>query len=183
MDNVDGNLIWVPRDDHEIPMTTAVYSGYTLYFASNHAFSFGDESYCLCQARDFTWGSQLGWDDVNILKTEHAAKLEFLSRLARLRAKARDFLVYGELLEVLQARNELPDIEGKWNTPAGDAPVKVKAVHAALWCSPDGALGVIAANADTKAHTFSFLIDKGGILNSIDVPARDAALLIIEPAR
>ena len=183
MDNVDGNLIWVPRDDHEIPMTTAVYSGYTLYFASNHAFSFGDESYCLCQARDFTWGSQLGWDDVNILKPEHAAKIEFLSRLARLRAKARDFLVYGELLDVLQPRNELPDIEGKWNTPAGDAPVKLKAVHAALWRSPDGALGVIAANADTKAHTFSFLIDRGGILNSIDVPARDAALLTIEPAR
>ena len=83
MDNVDGHLIWTPRDDHEIPMTTAVYGGYTLYFASNRAFGFGDPSYCLCQARDFTWGSQLGWDDVNILKPEHAAKLEFLSRLAR----------------------------------------------------------------------------------------------------
>ena len=82
MDNVDGHLIWTPRDDHEIPMTTAVYGGYTLYFASNHAFGFGDASYCLCQARDFTWGSQLGWDDVNILEPEHAAKLEFLSRLA-----------------------------------------------------------------------------------------------------
>ena len=162
MDNVDGNLIWVPRDDHEIPMTTAVYSGYTLYFASNHAFSFGDESYCLCQARDFTWGSQLGWDGVDILKPEHAAKLEFLSRLARLRAKTREFLVYGELLEVLQPQNDapgIPDIEGKWNTPSGDAPVKLKAVQAALWRNPEGALGVIAANADTKAHSFTFALD------------------------
>lgn len=199
MDNVDGLLIWVPRDDHEVPMTTAVYGGYTLYFASNHAFDFGDPSYCLCQARDFVWGSQLGWDNVGILEPAHAAKLEFLSRLAKLRAKAKDLLVYGELVECVPPQDDIPDIEGTWNTMKGDAPVKLKAVQAALWRAPDGTLGLIAANADTAAHTVSaapvvsrqgkapaMLVTPDGqqtldaIPAAIEVPARSVVLLSVK---
>ncbi len=208
MDDIDGHLIWTVRSDQDIPMNTAVYSGYTLYFASNRAFAYGDESYCLCQARDFVWGTQLGWDDAAILKPEHAAKLEFLARLARLRARALDYLVYGELLEVLRPQNDVPDITGTWNTPKGDGPVKLEAVQAALWRGRDGSVAVLLANADTEAHTFIFLLDadRHGLAKAdhweldrisaadttrlpaqsgrqfsqtVEVPARDAILVVV----
>jgi len=159
MDNIDGFLTWTPRDENEIPMTTAVYSGYTLYFASNRALAFGEESYCLCQARDFVWGTQLGWEGAEILQPEHAAKLRYLARLARLRSLAADYLVYGELLEVLRPQNDVPDITGKWNGWRGDRPVKLKAVQAALWRARDGSIAVLLANADTGAHAYTFVFD------------------------
>ena len=156
MDNVDGLLIWTPRSDHDIPMNAAVYSGYTLYFASNRAFGHGDEAYCLCQARDFTWGTQLGWDGLDILEPAHAGKLEFLARLAKIRSRVLDYVVYGELLEVLQPQNDVPEMTGVWDTPKGDAPVKLKAAHAALWRGRDDSAAVLLANAATEPHEFAF---------------------------
>jgi hypothetical protein len=158
MDNLEGLLIWTPRSDDEIPLNTAVYSGYALYFASNRAF-FDDPSYCVCQARDFTWGAQLGWDGGAILEPDHKAKLEFLGRLARMRDRAKDYLVYGELLEVLEPTNDVPYLHGTWNTPDGDAPVKLRAVHAALWRGREGDAAVILANADIQPHEFAFALD------------------------
>ncbi|HUW60772.1 MAG TPA: DUF6259 domain-containing protein [Candidatus Bathyarchaeia archaeon] len=177
MDNVDAHLIWTPRSENDIPMMTAVYSGYTLYFASNRAF-FDDVSYCLCQARDFTWGTQLGWDGAAILTPEHAAKLEMIGRLARLRAKSLDYFVYGELLEVLDPTNEVPVLTGKWNTPKGDAEVKVPAVHGALWRGHDGSRAVILANADTEARPFAFEVD--GAPHTVEVPARDGVVQVLK---
>lgn len=159
MDNVDAFLTWTPREQHEIPMTTAVYSGYTLYFASNRALAGGDTAFALCQARDFVWGTQLGWEGAEIVAPEHAAKLEFQGRLARLRAIAGDYLVYGELLAVLPPQNDLPDLTGRWNTWQGDREVTLKAVHAALWRGRDGSYALLVANADTRPHRISLLLD------------------------
>jgi hypothetical protein len=177
MDNADAHLIWTPRGDDDIPMITAVYSGYTLYFASNRAFS-DDVSYCLCQARDFVWGTQLGWDGAGILEPEHAAKLEMIGRLARLRAKALDYFVYGELVQVLKPTNEIPVLTGQWNTRKGDAEVKVPVVHGALWRGRDGSLAVICANADTEPHSFAF--EANGAAQSVEVPARDGVVQALQ---
>ena len=190
-------------------MVTAVYSGYTLYFASNRAFAHGDISYCLCQARDFVWGAQLGWDGVAILAPEHREKLNFLSRLARLRAKALDYFVYGELVEVLEPKNEIRMLSGTWNRPGGDGPISLSAVHAARWSAEDGSVAVVIANADTASHEFSFawtggegnygshkrwsvervtadahegLPDQEGneFTYAVDVPGRDGVILIFQ---
>ncbi len=222
MDNIDANLIWTERSDTEIPMITAVYSGYSLYFASNRAFQHGDVSYCMCQARDFVWGTQLGWDGVDLLKPEHEPKLKFLVRLAQLRAKAADFMVYGELLQVLEPINSVPTLSGTWNKPGGDGPVTLQAVQAALWRSRDGDAGVFLANADTESQTYTFDFDSAAYLSvppsvaagrirgisklnveqispdrsielppqqasrftyTVNVPARDALLLVFHPVR
>jgi hypothetical protein len=211
MDNVDAHLIWTPRSDSDIPMNTAIYSGYTTYFASNRAFDFGDVSYCVCQARDFTWGAQLGWDGPGILQPDHEAKLTFVARLSQLRSKALDYVVYGELLDVLTSESPNPDLNGKWNTPSGDAPVTLKAVHAALWRSVNGDAGILVANADTEAHTFTCSTDlarygfsaakwhvesvtnaetkavgdqEGGTVHiAVDVPGRDAVLIKVVPGQ
>lgn len=177
MDNVDSFLIWTPREQNEIPMITAVYGGYALYFASNRAFAGGDESFCLLQARDWVWGSQLGWEELDLLKPEHTAKLQFQGRLARMRSTLSDYFVYGELLETLHPENEIPEITGTWNTWSGDKPVTLPAVHAALWRGRNGSVAVIAANADTNPHPFTFTLDAG--TKTIEVPARDAVAVVI----
>lgn len=200
MENIDAHLIWTPRSDDEIPMITAVYSGYTLYYASNRAFAYGDVSYCLCQARDFVWGTQLGWDGAEILAPGHREKLEFLKRLARLRAKALDYFVRGELVEVLAFANEIPSLSGTWNTPKGDGPVTLPAVHGARWTGPDGSVLIVIANADTAPHevTFAWMgpgrrVERLGTdgmqtlpgmpesesTYSVEVPARDGILLVV----
>ncbi|MFH1741851.1 MAG: DUF6259 domain-containing protein [bacterium] len=159
MDNIDAHLLWTQRSDAEVPMITAVYSGYSLYYGSNRAFGYGDTSYCMCQARDFVWGTQLGWDGSGVLAPEHEAELQFVSRLAKLRAKARDFLVYGELLQVMEPVNPVPSLSGTWNKPGGDGPVTLKAVQAALWKNTENEAGIFLANADTEPHTFTFAFD------------------------
>ncbi|MBC7238461.1 MAG: hypothetical protein H5T69_21680, partial [Chloroflexi bacterium] len=53
MDGVDAFLIWNPRYPSEIPMMTAVYSGYTIYFSSpTHGYS-DTISFRMLQGRDF----------------------------------------------------------------------------------------------------------------------------------
>ncbi|MHB1002153.1 MAG: DUF6259 domain-containing protein [Armatimonadota bacterium] len=201
MDNIDSFLIWTPREENEIPMITAVYSGYALYFASNRAFTYGfyngkasdygEESFCMLQAREAVWGSQLGWEDKDILEEEHAAKLEFQVKLARMRSAHTEYLSDGELIKVLQPINDIPVLSGKWNTWSGDKPVKIAALHGALWQAPDGSLAAIMANADTKSHAFAFKLDMGAKseiisgpsveyaddLYTVEVPARDAVVI------
>lgn len=212
MDNVDSFLIWTPREQNEIPMITAVYSGYALYFASNRAFTYGfygkshpgygDESFCMLQARDFVWGSQLGWEEKLLLEPEHAAKLEFQAKLARIRASMTAYMSDGELISILESFASIPDIQGTWNTWNGDQPVSIKAVHGALWKSSKGDYAAILANADTVPHTFTYKIDvnelgldinlkiaenpsckadisiEDGILTqTIEVPARDGIVI------
>lgn len=169
IDNIDSFLIWTPREQNEIPMITAVYSGYALYFASNRAFTYGfygkshpgygDESFCMLQARDFVWGSQLGWEEKLLLELEHAAKLEFQTRLARIRSQMTAYMSDGELVNILETSSPIPDIHGTWNTWSGDQPVSIKAVHGALWRGVDGTYAAIFANADTQAHIFTYSID------------------------
>lgn len=187
MDNVDSFLIWTPREQNEIPMITAVYSGYALYFASNRAFTYGfygksqsgygDESFCMLQARDFVWGSQIGWEDSLLLEPEHAAKLEFQARLARIRSKMTAFMSDGELISILESSTDIPEIQGTWNTWNGDQPVSIKAVHGALWKDSDGSYAVIFANADIIPHEFTYSID-GISTQTVKVPARDG--LVVE---
>ncbi|MCA9450012.1 MAG: hypothetical protein KC931_23020, partial [Candidatus Omnitrophica bacterium] len=141
---------------------------------------------------------------------EHREKLEFLGRLARLRANALDYLVYGELLALLEPTNDVPSLSGTWNKPGGDGPVTLKAVQGALWKGTDGSAGVFLANADTQPHPFSFEVDaqsyglgpsdnwsvkritssemtsappqEGNRFDyTIEVPGRDAVLVVFRP--
>lgn len=190
---IDSFLIWTPREQNEIPMITAVYSGYALYFASNRAFTYafygknnqgyGDESFCLLQARDFVWGTQLGWEDKNILEPEHKCKLEFQSKLAKIRANITDYLSDGELIKVLKNQNSIQNITGTWDTWNGDAPVSINPVHGALWQGCDGTFAAVFANADVKSHEFSFTIQKdafGNISNNIRLFSDDKEIKLDE---
>jgi hypothetical protein len=156
MDFVDLFLIWIPRSQNDIPMMTAVYSGYTQYFGSNRG-SDSDMSFAMLQARDFTWGAQLFWEGAFILEPGQEEKLKVLGNLARLRYSARRYLAEGELVKVVEPLNGIPTVSGKWGSWTGSLETRtVPAVHAALWKAADGSYAVVLANAETRDQVFEF---------------------------
>ncbi len=206
MDFVDLFLIWIPRSQNDIPMMTAVYSGYTQYFGTNRA-SDSDMSFAMLQARDFAWGAQLFWESAYILQPEQKEKLKILSNLARLRYKARKYIVEGELMELVKPTNSIPNVTGKWGSWTSTLEDRtIQAVHATLWKSDDGSYAVVLANADTKDQPFEFeftpasvgrmkwtvqkinqtntiilrTVHKGNNHLTVNVPARDGLVLVFK---
>jgi len=159
MDGVDEFLIWNPRHEDEIPLMTAVYSGYTLYFASPVTLDTGDLSFCMAQGRDFVWGCQLGWMGFDLLDEAHRAKAEYLRTLGQYRAVAHKFLVEGELLGELRPDEPVPEVHGTWNSWSATWPAATPAVMGTIWRAPDGTLGLVMTNVDDQPHPFTYTFD------------------------
>jgi len=164
MDNVDAFLVWNPRFDNEIPMVSAVYSGYTIYFSSPCAVSDELRAFCGSQGRDWLWGCQLGWMGFELLAPANRAKAEYLRDLAKQRLAAAKFMVFGELLGEVKPLNELPTIEMTWKRgwgKKGAHKAVLPAAMATLWRAGDGQLAVAMTNWDDAEHLFRYRIGKG----------------------
>ncbi len=164
MDNVDCLLTWNPRYDHEIPMVSAVYSGYVTYFSS--PCNVGDEltAFAMSQGRDWLWGCQLGWMGFELLDPKNREKAAYLRDLAQHRLAAAKFMHLGELLGELKPLNDVPEVEVTWGRGWGAKPVhqaRLPAVMATLWRAPDGQLAVAVTNWDDRPHLFRFRLDPG----------------------
>ncbi|HIE51165.1 MAG TPA: hypothetical protein EYP85_05355 [Armatimonadetes bacterium] len=157
MDGVDAFLIWNPRHEAEIPLMTAVYSGYTTYFSSPVTRGTGDLSFCMAQGRDFVWGCQLGWMGFDLLRPEHRVKAEYLRTLGQYRAVAAKFLVEGELLGELKPREPVPQVHGRWNKWGGGTwPANLPAVLGTVWRAPEGTIGLVLTNVSDEPQMFTF---------------------------
>ncbi len=160
MADLDGLLIWNPRYPNEIPMDTAVYSGYAIYFSTPITLNDGDTSFALAQGRDFLWGAQLGWMGPALLEPQNAQKLAYMATLAQARVLAKPYLLYGELIGFLQDDPSIPTLSGTWRGWSGEAvPVKLPAVMNAVWKGDDGSIGVLLTNTDTAAHTYHIVFN------------------------
>jgi hypothetical protein len=198
MDFVDLFLIWIPRSEHDIPMMTMVYSGFTQYFGTNRG-SDSDTSFSMLQARDFTWGAQLFWESAFILAPEQKEKLKILTNLSQLRYKARQYFVDGELLNLVHPLDQVPTLTGRWGSWTSTLENRtLPAVHATLWKGADKSYAVVIANADSQERSFSFAftpaasghkkwsIRKLTASTSEDLPAAERDLnhiTVIVPAR
>ena len=160
MDGIDAFLIWNPRNPNEIPMMTAVYSGYSLYFSSPRTQN-DPRSFWMGQARDCIWGCQLGWMDPSFLTSPaHATEGEDLKRLGEYRVACRKFVTYGELLGELASVEPLPDVHGMWDNWSGPPQqVALPAVDTAVWRAEDGSLGLFIANLSETSQPFRFRLD------------------------
>jgi len=160
MDGIDAFLIWNPRSPDEIPMMTAVYAGYTLYFSSPHMQS-APQSFRMGQARDCIWGCQLGWMDPSFFTSAaHATEGADLKTLGQYRVACRKFLTYGELLGELESVEPLPDARGTWDNWSGPAQqVALPAVKTAVWRAEDGSLGLFIANLSDASQRFRYRFD------------------------
>jgi hypothetical protein len=158
MDVIDGCLAWNPRHQEDVPLLPAVYSGYTTYFTSPQVPQDSLDAFCAAQARDFLWGSQLGWNDTWILQEEHREKQKFQYALCRYRQAAKDFMVYGQLLEEVRPSNAVPEVTQVWNRHAPHT-ARLPAVMATLWRDDRGRLAVFVVNTSGAAQPFAFDVE------------------------
>jgi hypothetical protein len=171
MDGIDAFLIWVSREDNEIPLITAVYGGYSLYFGSPHPTNCGLMSFVMVQARDFIWGAQLGW----MAPAMPEPFKEYLRTLVRLRVQARKFLTYGELVGELTPVVEpagagdpasllanpvsVPSVSAVWPFWGQPKLGTLPAVLSSIWRAEDGELGLFIANVSEEPRAFHFAFD------------------------
>lgn len=149
MDGIDGYLIWIKRDVKDIPLMTTIYSGYTRYFGSvgYGDLNINDHDWKVKQGRDFIWGTQAGWMGTNIMKPENKDKARYLKKIVNTRRLGKDYLVYGELVGLIQSDSEE---EGEWKLPL---------IQGTVWKADNGNLGVFLVNYSNEKQTFSFNIN------------------------
>ncbi len=158
MDNIDGFLAWSPRYERDVPLLPAVYSGYTIYFTSPQDSKDDLDSFVMAQGRDFLWGCQLGWNGTWILEDRHRAKAEFLGQLCQYRLAAREFLIYGQLLDEVRPTRPVPHRTAVWYRRTRHT-ATLPAVMGTLWRAGDGSLAVFMVNCDSEPHEFTYTID------------------------
>lgn len=158
MDVIDGCLAWNPRYQEDVPLLPAVYSGYTVYFTSPQAAHDTVDAFCAAQARDFLWGSQLGWNGAWILQEENREKQQFQYALCRYRQAAKDFFVYGQLLDEVRPLNDVPLVTHMWNRNQPHT-ARVPAVLATMWRDGRGRLAVFVVNTSGVLQPFAFDVD------------------------
>jgi hypothetical protein len=159
MDNIDAYLTWNPRYEPDIPLLPAIYSGYTIYFSSPEAREDSLEAFCAAQGRDFLWGCQLGWNDGWILEKSHREKQKFQYELCKYRAAARDFFLYGQLLDDIRFENEVPYMRHTWNRSSAHC-VNLPVVMGTTWQAQDGRNALFLVNVSDKVQKIRFDLSK-----------------------
>lgn len=160
MDTIDAYLAWNPRHDTDVPLLPAVYSGYTLYFTSPQSSADDLDAYALAQGRDFLWGCQLGWNHEWLLEPAHADKLALTLELSRLRLAAKDFMVFGELLDEIRPLEPLPVQTVTWNRRQPHS-ASLPVVQGTLWRSRSGELGVFLVNSSDRPQAIRYALRPG----------------------
>ena len=158
MNLIDGYLAWIDRHQDDVPLLPAVYSGYTTYFTSPQAAQDSEDAFCAAQARDFLWGCQLGWNDPWILQNDNRGKQQFQYALCRCRLAAKDFMVYGQLLDEVHPLRAVPEVTHVWNRSWPHA-ARLPVVMGTVWRDDRGRLAVFVVNTSRSPQPFSFQID------------------------
>jgi len=157
MDTVDGYLAWSPRTQEDVPLLPAVYSGYTTYFTSPQSSQDTTDAFCTAQARDFLWGCQLGWNDTWILQNNQREKQTFQYALCRYRLAAKDFLVYGQLVDEVHPAVTVAETAHVWNRNTPHT-ARLPDVMGTVWKDNRGRLAVFVVNASGLPQAFAFQI-------------------------
>ena len=158
MDTVDAYLAWNPRYQEDVPLLPAVYSGYTIYFTSPQASQDTLDAFCAAQARDFLWGCQLGWNDPWILQEKHREKQQFQLALCRYRLAAKDFMVYGQLVDEVWPLNSVPEVNHLWHRSQPHA-ARLPVVMGTVWRDDRGRLAVFVVNTGGEPQAFDFRME------------------------
>ncbi|MDD2598794.1 MAG: DUF6259 domain-containing protein [Kiritimatiellae bacterium] len=149
MDNIDAYLTWNPRHAADIPLLPAVYSGYTIYFSSPQSAADTLDAFCAAQGRDFLWGCQLGWNSSWILEENHREKQRFQYELCRYRAAARDFMLYGQLLDDLKIGGEVPSAPHIWHRSTAHS-ANLPITMGTVWRAQDGREACFLVNVTSQ---------------------------------
>ncbi|MEN6357460.1 MAG: DUF6259 domain-containing protein [Armatimonadota bacterium] len=146
-----------------IPLYPSVYSGRTILFGIQYIIDKDVEHslpFRVKVAREFIWGSQLGWFGIKIIMTPEAAvEAEFLRNLAQCRKYGHEFFVTGRFLGEFNASTDNLHVE--MNKNAG---IDVPSVMGSKWRAEDGTYGIALVNISNEDHAVEvdFPIKTGG---------------------
>ena len=159
IDTMDGFLIWVKRNGKEVPMNTAIYSGWTIFWSSPAWLNAGDRSFIMVQGRDFIWGTQNGWMGFDLFKPEHAKKRAYLKEVGKYRVLTRKYLTYGELVKLIEPVNDVPTVTELWPNHRGEPKnATLPGAMGALWQAESGSLGIYIVNFLNRENVFEYEI-------------------------
>lgn len=153
MDGIDGYLLVNPRSDKSIPLLSAVYSGYTIYFASWLEGLKSDRVFISTIGRDVLWGCKPGWFDFDkMFSPENKKKLEYFRDLGHVYNEGRKYLLYGEFLS-------------QWESKARCSETNIPLQISTLWKAEDGSLALFIANLDENPAAYHLNIDLSAFAN------------------
>jgi len=142
MDGLDGFLMVNPRSDKSIPLLPAVYSGYTIYFASWLRGMQSDRVFISTLGRDVLWGCKPGWFSFDkLFNPANEKKLNYFKTLGQTHYSGRKYFVYGEFLKQFESEERCDET---------NIPLQMSA----LWKAEDGSLALVIANFSEKAASF-----------------------------
>jgi hypothetical protein len=209
MKGVDAYLIWVNRDIRDIPMITAVYSGYSLYIGSPAAFEHGDRAWIAVQGQAFLWGAQNGWMGLELFAPENINKREYFRRIGQYRVALKAYLTYGELLGPIKPAGTVSTFREIWPRSYGnplqrinisgdeenqgtlafdknetsddvDAPiVELPSLDGAIWKSEAGTLCLLLVNFLEEENAFELELDLSAY--GVVPGVKGYSLWIVEP--
>ena len=159
MDNIHGFLAWNPRNDTDVPLLPAVYSGYTTYFTSPQDATDTLVAFRAAQGRDAMWGCQIGWHYFDILNDIHKEKFDFSMRLAELRLATKEFMVFGELLGEVKPLNYVPTLTMTWGRQKPHT-ASMPAVQGHVWADANGRRCIYIINYSDSVQNFEFNLPK-----------------------
>ena len=162
MNKLDAFLTWYEPVQEDIPMLQMVYSGYTFYFGSPSSSSpqTTDRGFIMGQGRSFIWGHQNGWMGLWYMRPGHEKKAEYFGRIGKYRLAAKKFLTYGELVDLIQPLNKIPDVTEYWQDHSRiPRYATVPSAMGAVWKSEDNHLGIFIVNFLEVENVFSYRVD------------------------
>jgi hypothetical protein len=166
-------------------MMTAVDSGYSIYFSSPAWFEHGDRAWIMVQGRDFIWGCQNGWmSPSQLFMPEHENKAAYLKKIGLYRITCKDYLTYGELMDLVEPINSIETVTELWpdhqNNPRY---ATLPSIQGAIWKSEHNSLAIFLVNYLQKDNIIELNIDplKYGLITNNKKPSQSYKMSYIRP--
>lgn len=163
MKRLQGYLTWLWVHNNQVPAFVAVYSGYVAMFGRNYYYMpfDDDEGQRIMLAQSFTFGEQLGWNDLELYS--HMKHKDFYKKCVRERTKIGEYMYNGRLLRSPEFKDNLPKLRTERCKEAYGGIVEHSAVFAEHWQRNDGEELLVIVNAGEKTAKidFSFGLDDG----------------------
>ena len=168
--NITGNLCWIPMETEDIPLLSAIYSGYTTFFGSPASQEDTFRAFAVVQQRALLWGVQPGWSQSWLInKKEHA---QYLGKLGKLRLKLLPYLTFGEYWGEIPLKNlHYQDDTLHYKGPSGTIRnIKTLSIQTALWKNSKGHLLYLFANSTglTQSIKDKIICPKGKYTAKVD---------------
>ena len=176
LDVIDGYLnAYMPHPD-QVPLFTAVYSGYATAFGCRMGVETPPDAFFAMQARSTLWGCAPGWCLPWVLEPKYKAHADALYACGRVRQAAAEFLAWGTLEGEVRFDAPLETKQYSWfemkhGKKAGSAKCELPCVSGNIWKNAEGTEWAVAlVNISDVPRNVSFALPCSGRFSVLPLP-------------